>query len=200
MKIVYWVLSLSLICFDSFAQDIHKNLQRAALQFESDSQTRHAIYSLYVVEAKTGKVIFDKNSQIGLAPASCQKLFTSGAAFEMLGHDYRYKTQLAYEGRIVNARLNGNLFILGTGDPTLGSWRWKETADTIIFKNWLADLQKEGIKSIEGVITTNESNFSHQAIPGGWVWDDIGNYYGAGAFALNWKENHNHRICKFYHP
>ena len=50
--------------------------------------------SLYVIDAKTGKVVFDKNSQIGLAPASTQKIITSVTAFELLGKDYRYKTEL----------------------------------------------------------------------------------------------------------
>jgi D-alanyl-D-alanine carboxypeptidase/D-alanyl-D-alanine-endopeptidase (penicillin-binding protein 4) len=28
-----------------------------------------------------------------------------------------------------------------------------------------------------------------QPLPGGWIWDDIGNYYGAGHYGLNWNEN-----------
>jgi D-alanyl-D-alanine carboxypeptidase/D-alanyl-D-alanine-endopeptidase (penicillin-binding protein 4) len=173
----------------SDAQDVQSKLKKALSAFESDSQMRHANYSLYVIDAKTGKVVIDRNSQIGLAPASCQKLFTSGAAFELLGHDYRYKTQLAYDGKINNGQLNGNIYIVGSGDPTLGSWRWKEMNDTVILNEWLTAVKKQGINNISGVITTNESKFSHQAIPDGWIWQDIGNYYGAGSYALNWKEN-----------
>ena len=88
-------------------------------QFESDSQLRHAISSLYVINAKTGEVIFDKNSQVGLAPASTQKIITAATAFELLGKDYRYKTELGYSGKIENEILKGNLYIVGYGDPTL---------------------------------------------------------------------------------
>ena len=87
-------------------------------------QFKHAIISLYVVDTKTGKVVFDKNSQVGLAPASCLKVVTSAAAFELLGKDYRYKTDIGYDGNIEGNTLNGNLFITASGDPTLGSWRW----------------------------------------------------------------------------
>ncbi len=61
---------------------------------------------LYVIDAKTGKVVFDKNSQIGLAGASTQKIFTATTAFELLGKDYRYKTDLGYDGEINNGTLN----------------------------------------------------------------------------------------------
>ena len=77
-----------------FSQSVSQNLQKAWQQFESDSQLKHAISSLYVIDAKTGEVVFDKNSQIGLAPASTQKIITAATAFELLGKDYRYKTEL----------------------------------------------------------------------------------------------------------
>jgi serine-type D-Ala-D-Ala carboxypeptidase/endopeptidase (penicillin-binding protein 4) len=142
-----------------------------------------------VIDAKTGNVVFDKNSQVGLAPASTQKIITSATAFELLGKDYRYKTELGYDGKIQNEVLNGNVYVIGSGDPTLGSWRWKQTNDSLTLAKWLGEIRKKKINNIRGVVTTNQSKYSHQAIPGGWIWDDIGNYYGAGAYQLNWKEN-----------
>lgn len=35
----------------------------------------------------------------------------------------------------------------------------------------------------------DDSYFDHQTIPGGWPWDDLGNYYGAGVWGVNWREN-----------
>ena len=84
-----WLLLISV----TVAQTVTQKLQKAFLQFESDSQLKHAISSLYVIDGKTGQVIFDKNSQVGLAPASTQKIITSVTAFELLGKDYRYKTE-----------------------------------------------------------------------------------------------------------
>lgn len=187
-KICFTVVCLWL-ANSSFAQAITQKLQQAYRQFEADSQLKHAISSLYVVDAATGKVVFDKNSQIGLAPASTQKVIISVTAFELLGKEYKYKTELNYDGQIEERILKGNLFVIGSGDPTLGSWRWKETNPETTLQKWGEALERKGIVKINGVVLTNTASFSYQAIPDGWIWQDIGNYYGAGAYPLNWKEN-----------
>ena len=163
---------------------------RAAIQkLEVDSSMKHAIVSLYVEDAGTGIVVFDENSQLGLAPASCQKLFTSGAALELLGADYRFTTMLGYDGRIDNGVLNGNLYIVGSGDPTLGSWRYDATKEEVILGRWAAAVRKAGIRRYKGSLIVDDSRWGTQSLPGGWIWEDIGNYYGAGAWGLNWHEN-----------
>lgn len=102
-------------------------MAKAINSLEKDTQFKHAAISMYVVETKTGKLFFDKNAELGLVPASCQKIITSAAAFELLGNNYRFKTELGYDGEIKDSTLNGNLYIVGYGDPTLGSWRWTNT-------------------------------------------------------------------------
>jgi serine-type D-Ala-D-Ala carboxypeptidase/endopeptidase (penicillin-binding protein 4) len=85
--------------------------------------------------------------------------------------------------------LNGNLHIKGSGDPTLGSWRWSDTKEEAVFKKIITALQQYNITKITGNVLLNDSAFSIQPLPGGWIWDDIGNYYGAGSWAINWHEN-----------
>ncbi len=189
MKKTLLLPTFYILHFTLSAQTIGQKLQTAYRQFESDSQVKHAISSLYVINAKTGAVVFDKNSQIGLAPASTQKIITAATAFELLGKDYRYKTQLGYDGKIENGVLKGNLCIVGYGDPTLGSWRYPTTTDTIILNRWLRIVQKLNIKKIDGDIVGVDNKFESQTTPGGWIWEDIGNYYGAGVSGLNWHEN-----------
>lgn len=188
MKTVYLIIGL-LISKISFAQKAEDRLVSAFKNFENDSQFKHAIISLYVIDTKTGKVIFDKNSQIGLAPASCMKVVTSAAAFELLGKDYRYHTGFGYDGIIEGNTLNGNLIIKTSGDPSLGSWRWKTTTMDSVLQKILVLLKSKSIKAITGDIILDDSKWSTQATPGGWTWDDMGNYYGAGARAFNWNEN-----------
>src|SRR5258706_6885040 len=113
----------------SFSQNIYDKLSLAIKNIEADSQCEHGIVSLYVVNSKTGNVVFSTNSEFGLAPASCQKIVTSVTAFEILGKDYTYKTQLGYDGKIDNGLLKGNIYITGSGDPTLGSWRYEKTKE-----------------------------------------------------------------------
>lgn len=171
------------------AQTISQKLQKAYLQFENDAQLKHAISSLYVIDAKTGKVIFDKNSRFGLAGASTQKIITATTVFEMLGKNFQFKTSLGYRGKINSGALDGDLYVIGSGDPTLGSWRWQQTKDSSVLNEWVNQIKKQGILKINGSLKTNTSAFSYQSIPDGWIWQDIGNYYGAGSYPLNWKEN-----------
>jgi len=194
-----YLLTTSLILFSItsiFGQSVEEKLAREYTRFESDPQLKHATSSLYVIDANTGKVIFDKNSIVGLAPASTQKIITSVTAFELLGSNYRYKTILSYEGEIRQGTLMGNIRITGTGDPTFGSWRYSSTKEEKIWKEWVSAIKAKGIKSINGNIIADDKAWESQTLPGGWMWDDMGNYYGAGSSALNWRENQYDLILK----
>lgn len=180
---------LCFTCSIAFPQEIEVKMSGAVKQLENDTQFKHATLSLYVIDTKTGKVVFDKNSQVGLAPASCMKIVTSAAAFELLGKDYRYQTGFGYDGIIEGNTLQGNLILKTSGDPSLGSWRWKATAMDSVLQKMLIFLKAKNIKTITGNIIVDDSKWSTQATPRGWTWDDMGNYYGAGARAFNWNEN-----------
>ena len=69
-----WFVAFALYLFPfiSTSQAVSQKLQKTFQQFEDDSQLKHAVSSLYVIDAQTGQVVFDKNSQVGLAPASTQ--------------------------------------------------------------------------------------------------------------------------------
>jgi len=188
MKTVYLIFSL-IVSTISFGQNMQARLSMAVKGLEKDEQFKHAIMSLFVVESKTGKVVFDKNSQVGLAPASCQKVVTSVSAFEMLGKQYRYKTELGYSGEIRDGYLKGSMNITGYGDPTLGSWRYKNTTAEKILDTFYAIIAgKLKINSLD-VIYVDNSKWGSQTLPDGWIWQDMGNYYGAGCSSFNWNEN-----------
>lgn len=74
-----------LIVISCSAQTVSQRLLQTFKIFETDPQLKTAISSLYVIDAKTGQVVFDKNSMIGMAPASTQKIITAATAFELLG-------------------------------------------------------------------------------------------------------------------
>ncbi len=184
-----------LYLFELAAQNIDAKLTAAINNLEKDVQFKHAILSLFVVNTKTGKIVFDKNAQFGLAPASCQKVVTSVSAFEMLGKEFKYKTELGYTGIIKDGILNGNLCLTGYGDPTLGSWRYRTTTAQSLMSRWLSILKQKKITSLLHFMV-DDSRYSSQLIPGGWPWEDVGNYYGAGSGAINWRENQFDLILK----
>lgn len=185
MKKVLLCISICVVVWnDSMAQNISLQLEKAWAQYASDVQLKHAMSSLYVIDVATGKVVFDKNSQVGMAPASTQKIVTSVAAFDLLGKGFRYKTNF---GIIKN---NGafNLYITPSGDPTFGSWRWKST-NTENTLNAISEFLKSSKVILDKTIIVNKKSWDTQTIPDGWIWQDIGNYYGAGAGFFNWREN-----------
>lgn len=186
-----WVLIIFcwLLVIFSLAQSTNQNFQRAFLLFEKDVQLKAALSSLYVINAKTGVVVFDKNSRIGLAPASTQKIVTSAAAYELLGKEFRYKTEFGIN------EPDGMLVIMPSGDPTFGSWRWTATNEFVVINQIVQALKKNKVIKFAG-ITLNGNGWESEMIPDGWVWQDIGNYYGAGARKLNWRENQFDVILK----
>jgi len=184
MKKIVVVVSCILFVVTGRGQTVGKQLEKAWQQFENDSQLKHAISSLYVIDAKTGQVIFDKNSQIGLAPVSTQKIITSVAAFEMLGKNFRYKTELG----LLSGNAGYSIYVKPSGDPTFGSWRWETTNEKTIQDNIVKSFNSVN-KPFNSTIAVNQKGWDSQRIPDGWIWQDIGNYYGAGAGALNWREN-----------
>src|SRR4030095_16567514 len=123
MKTYSLMIGLLFASIFSFAQTVQQHLSNAVQILLKDEQVKHAILSMYVVEPNTGRLVYNLNEQIGLAPASTQKLFTSIAAFELLGKDYRFKTEIGYDGEIKNSVLDGDFYITGYGDPTFGSFR-----------------------------------------------------------------------------
>jgi D-alanyl-D-alanine carboxypeptidase/D-alanyl-D-alanine-endopeptidase (penicillin-binding protein 4) len=119
------------------------------------------------------------------------KLFTSFAALNLLGIDYRFKTQLQYDGYLDPAgNLHGNVYITGSGDPTFCSHRFgkKYMTDSIFFQ-FLKALKSVGIRNIEGSVIGDGSVFVSTMVPYNWAWADVGNYYGGGVCGLNIFEN-----------
>lgn len=185
-----------LIVISCSAQTVSQRLLQTFNIFETDAQLKTAMSSLYVIDAKTGQVVFNKNSMIGMAPASTQKIITAATAFELLGDGYGYKTWFYLDGPVRHDTLLGNLIIKGTGDPTLGSPRYEETKKEVILAAIIKMLREKNIKVIAKDIIIDESAYETASVPDGWIWQDIGNYYGAGAYALNWNENQYDMILK----
>src|SRR4051812_17948317 len=83
-------------------QTLWSRLQTSWASFTNDPQLKYATAGICIMDAQTGKVLFEKNSNVGMAPASTQKIITSIAAFEALGKNYTYKTDCSFNGKIEN--------------------------------------------------------------------------------------------------
>ena len=191
----FFILFFALCFLNASAQTVSQKLNTAITSFLNDDQLKHAVVSMYVTDTD-GNKIFALNEQYGLAPASTQKIFTAIAAFSLLGNDFTYKTEIGYSGTISNRELKGDLIIKGYGDPTLGSWRYAQTKPDSILNFFTTAIKTAGIKKVIGNIILDDGAFSYNALPGGYIWDDMGNYYGSGIWAINWRENQYDLILK----
>ncbi len=152
---------------------------------------KNAQWGIFAKYADTGEIIYAKNENYALAPASGLKVFTSSAALEILGENYTFKTRVYYDGNIIKGSiLKGNIYIVGGGDPTLGSdlVKGSKNINEVMYSIYKA-IEDKGIKQIEGSIIVDESLFEGNSIPDGWTYGDMGNYYGTGCYALTINDN-----------
>lgn len=173
---------LFLVPYCLFSQkNISQTLEKATKDLLENPQMISANLSFYVAD-ENGNHIYQHQGNKGLSTASTQKIFTAIAALETLGTDFQYKTSLSITP-------NEDLILFSEGDPTLGSWRFEETQPEKLKQKLLHVLKSLGINSINGNLIIDDSHFDIQSTPGGWAWNDIGNYYGAGTWGVNWREN-----------
>jgi D-alanyl-D-alanine carboxypeptidase/D-alanyl-D-alanine-endopeptidase (penicillin-binding protein 4) len=134
----------------------------------------------FYVSDESGNKIYEYQANKGLSTASTMKIFTAAAALETLGKDYQYKTKIAFDG---------NLYITSNGDPTLGNDRFEGYKADNFKQKVIETLKQNRISKISGDLIIDDTCFDFQKIPGGWPWNDMGNYYGAGVWGINWREN-----------
>lgn len=167
------------------------SLQNKIVAFKNSNPLKNAEWGIYAEYVNSGKKIISYGADQSLAPASGLKVFTTSAALYYLGKDYRFSTKLYYDGKIQSdGTLEGNIYIVGGGDPTLGSDHVKGSLplDTLMIK-WVYEIKKIGIKRIQGSIIADNLLFDNRTVPNFWNYEDIGNYYGAGPNALTINDN-----------
>jgi D-alanyl-D-alanine carboxypeptidase/D-alanyl-D-alanine-endopeptidase (penicillin-binding protein 4) len=172
----------------SIGQTVKEKLAAAVQQLEEDAQLRHGLIGLSVVDTKTGDTVYEHNAQTGLAPASTQKILTSCAAFDVLGKNYRYSTAIVYKS--CKASPSRSYFVIEPScDPSFGSARFDVTKPAGILKKIVLAIKEKKITPVSAQYIIRDSIYGNNTVPGGWIWEDIGNYYGAAAQSLNWMEN-----------
>ncbi len=180
MKVVFFLL-LSLIPFLTYTQSSIDSVLDA---YKKDKDLTHANYSFCVLEASSGKTIKEYNSELALVPASTLKIITTSAALGVLGKDYTYKTN--YNLLLTEDSL-ANIIVYGSGDPSFNS-SYFYSNDSLFFLPLIKKIKSKNIKKLTTNIGVNTNCFDDK-IPSNWIWGDIGNYFGAGANSLSYKDN-----------
>jgi len=161
------------------AQDIQSSINNLV----NHAALKNASVSIHIQDLDSNTTLGKYDGEKSLIPASSLKLITTGVALEKLGADFRYETKLISG--------NQNIYILGSGDPTLGAPKSDYTEDTnsLIAKmaNAVADA---GINTLDGGIIGIADVFDTAPVGDSWPWYDLGNYYAGGVWGLNIRENY----------
>ena len=133
---------------NDFDNPLAKRLDRLRRSF----RLRRAI-AVKVLDLTTGETLYAHNPTKRFIPASGMKLAIMGASLHYLGPNYRFETTFLVDGPLEDGVVHGNLYIRGSGDPSL----------TRFEMDFLArQLAAGGLKEIRGDIVLDDSFFDDQ--------------------------------------
>ncbi len=156
-------------------------IERIFREWSADPKLAGALLGFCLLDENGGTLFASPLAATALCPASALKTVTTGAAFGILGPEFRFETMLTATAPIAAAgTLDGDLVLVGSGDPTFSQADLDELADAAI---------ASGLKKVAGSLRVDASVFPHDPMSEYWNWGDIGNAYGAGAFGLNLEHN-----------
>ena len=163
-------------------------LQTALQQHLTSSQVAGSTLSFALWEPSSPEPVFAYQDSLYLIPASVQKVFTAATALHHLGEDFQWHTTLAYQGKLARGSLQGDLLIIGGGDPTWNEDYWENGAKQV-FQNWADSLLTRGITHIEGNLIANVSHFPTREYNPHWEEDDRPYYYAPAISSLPFNAN-----------
>lgn len=157
---------------------------RSVIPFSRD---RASSVAVVVRDLASGKDIVCQNPDKAMLPASTLKCLTSAAALEARLDTVRFETLVRLTGEISADVLKGNLVVEGAGDPTVDSRRFP--ANPSLLNEIVSALKNRGIREIEGSIIVDSSSFPDEGPCDRWELSDLRYDYGAGLYALNFRDN-----------
>ncbi|WP_342381530.1 D-alanyl-D-alanine carboxypeptidase/D-alanyl-D-alanine-endopeptidase [Myxococcus stipitatus] len=146
-----------------------------------------ALASAYVLDATTGEPLYAHREHVRLLPASTMKVVSTASVLSALGPDFRFQTPVSMEGSLVEGLFLGDLVVEPSGDPSLGSWRFPETATAC---EQVADaLHSRGVRQWKGQVRVRGAEDMDVGFGPGWAWDDAAYAYSAAPTAFVFREN-----------
>lgn len=184
------IILLFLVCATCNLVVAQNSIDRSIAKIVADPAMKHASISMTVMDVETGKTVSSHQPNLSIPPASSMKVITTATALAILGENHTFKTELQYDGSISNGVLQGDIYIKGFGDPTLGAELPKGNVQyKELMLQFVSAIKAAGIQKVEGRIIGDESYYDTASTPDSWQWNDIGNYYGAGVSGLNINAN-----------
>ena len=148
---------------------------------------RNAHWGILIVDPDRGDTLYSHNAGKLFMPASNQKILTGAVALGRLGADYRYRTAFVATGPVENGVLQGDLLVLGSGDPTVSS---SMHGDAMVPLLAIADsLRARGVQQVQGTVRSGRDAFPGDLYGFGWAYDDFDYAYSAPVDELLFNES-----------
>jgi D-alanyl-D-alanine carboxypeptidase/D-alanyl-D-alanine-endopeptidase (penicillin-binding protein 4) len=160
-----------------------QQLQQDVTTATSGPGVRRASWGIVVESLDRDERLFELNPRSLMVPASVAKIVSLATAVDAVGWDYRFDTTLQATGPIVNGVVQGDLIVVGSGDPAFGGRGGDDLAV------WITALKLLGVTAIEGRIIGDDDAFEDPRPGLAWAWDDLGYTFGSLYGALNFAEN-----------
>lgn len=164
------------------------NAGGAVNEFTGSASMSDAVAGISIVNLSSGEIVESYNASLPMVPASVQKLLVTATALKCYAPEKTFETVTSYCGEINGNTLEGDLYVTGCGDPTLGSAYGRQQRNAVL-AGMTAALKAKGIKQISGRIIADDSGFSYQGVSPAWLAEDMGNYYAAGSYGINFFDN-----------
>ncbi|HSM37039.1 MAG TPA: D-alanyl-D-alanine carboxypeptidase/D-alanyl-D-alanine-endopeptidase [Longimicrobiales bacterium] len=144
-------------------------------------------WGVLVVSMERGDTLFALNEHESFVPASNLKLFTTAAALQALGADFRYGTYLLADGALEAGALEGDLILYGTGDPTFSDRFLGAPND--VWEAFADSLRRMGVREVRGDLVADASYFGPVGVSLGWQDSYRSDAYAALPGALAYNDN-----------
>lgn len=181
------ILSVTAGCsrFSRKERDSEKEGERFSL---TELENHRAVWGVKIIKGNDSAVIYELNQDKPLISASTIKLFTTSAALYYLGDDFRFQTALVTDGGIDTAGiLQGNLYVIGSGDPTISGRFYTDPAE--VMRSWVDDLRQLGMTGIAGSLIGVDTLFKDEVVESSWEWGDLKYYYAVPPNELLFNDN-----------
>lgn len=191
MRKIWSILLCTLFILQGLSLSAQNAMQKDLDKYcSNENNFFYTSVAVSVRDLNSNNIIAEVNANRSMTPASIVKLYTAATALSILGDDFRFKTTVGYTGTIEkNGTLNGNIVVIGGGDPTTGSKFFPATKsfiDTIV-----KAVTDAGINHIKGRVIIDCSLYKDEkeSIPKTWLFEDYGKDYAAGVFPVSFQDN-----------
>lgn len=165
--------------------DSLESLRSRVAALLADPTVSAGTWGVSVRSLATHEPLVEVNAHRLLTPASTMKTLTLAVTADQLGWDYTFETRVVLTGTIANGVLDGDLVVLGSGDPSFDDW---DGAGAAVFASWATRLKELGVTAVGGRIIGNDDVFTDEGYGSGWMWDDMAEDYSAPASGLQFNQ------------